>query len=33
MAAEARANDPLILIDVEAHLFPSLKHISYFPGM
>lgn len=26
-------SDDLILVDVEAHLFPTLKHIDYFPGL
>jgi len=28
-----KKNEDLVLIDVEAHLFPSLKDKSYFPGM
>ena len=33
MTADSATRDDLVLIDVEAHLFPSLKHTSYFPGM
>ena len=32
-AIENKEKDDLILIDVEAHLFPSLSDKSYFPGM
>ena len=32
-AIEKKEKDDLIFIDVEAHLFPSLKNINYFPGM
>jgi predicted TIM-barrel fold metal-dependent hydrolase len=33
VAVQQDPNDDLILIDVEAHLFPSLKDKSYFPRM
>ena len=33
MTANPAPRDDLVLIDVEAHLFPSVKNISYFPGM
>lgn len=32
-AKRVEKKDDLILIDVETHIFPALKNISYFPGM